>query len=171
MITKLLLKIGAFPQWLRRVKQENGWLYGELWAFFAMMLGIVVNFFSFRSEAVYLVLAIGIPGLWILFQFFIGVRIAKNPILFAKATMLALPILAMVFADLLSVPAILFARDRLGPSGYAELYLLLAATLIRIPLHFIVKRTRFRGKTIVDIICLILAFALSVIMHALAITA
>jgi len=170
-ITKLLLKIVEFPKWLRRVKKENGWLYLGLWAFFAMMLGIIVNFFSFRSESVYLVLCVGIPGFWILFHPFVGARLAKNDGLFAKATMLSLPILAMIFADLLSVPAILFARDRLGPTGYAELYLLLGATVLRMPLHFIVRRTRFRGKPVVDILCLLLSFALSVIMHALAITA
>jgi len=170
MFTRLFLAVRAFPAWLARAKRDNPWLYSECLLTMILPAGVLVNFFSFRDDTIYLVFLAVVPAFWILFQPFLAHHLAAGGVPFGARAMSALPILAMTIADLVGMPAIVYARDRFGAASYDEFYLLAAATVVRIGLILVVRIRRYRGKPLVDALAGICSLVFSIGLYALSIT-
>jgi hypothetical protein len=171
MFTNLLLKIKRFPAWLARAKRENPVVYAECLLTMFLPLTVILNFFSFQNDGVYLVLLVAIPGLWVLVLPFLtpGVKNGGGPI--GIRAVPVLPILAMTLVDAIGMPMIVFLRRSFGEESYLEFYLLVAATVFRVGLMLITGIRRYRGKVVVDAIAGIISLAFALAIYSLAITA
>ncbi len=170
MFTKLFLALKRLPAWIGRAKREHPWLYVEIWAFLAIPAGIVFNLFSFMSDDLAGVFMIGVPGLWILLQPFMRHRDAVRDRTFGIAAASALPLFAMAVGDVAGMLQIAVGRNAFVPAAYDVFYLLVLATVLRIPMMRLSARPPYRGKAWVDQAFLVLSYALSVILYSLSLT-
>jgi hypothetical protein len=170
MFTKLFLQLKRLPAWVGRAKREHPWLYVEFWAFLMIPAGIVFNLFSFLSDALAGVFMIGIPGLWILLQPFMRRSDLRRNRLFGASAASALPLYAMALGDVMGMLQIAVGRGAFEPAAFDVFYLLVVATVLRIPMLLLSVRPPYRGKAWVDQGLLLLSYALSVILYSLAVT-
>lgn len=171
MFTKLYLLIRDLPAWLRRARRENPWLFAEWWLGFVAPGGVVLNFFTFRSDAAYLSFLVAFPAVWAVLSSVFSLRTGRVGDPFGAKAMRSLPVGSALAADAVGMMAIVYARGAFGSDAYLEFYLLLAATLVRIGLWASLRSRAYRGKAFFDVLAWILSLALSVALYALSITA
>jgi len=170
MFTKLFLALKRLPVWIGRAKREHPWLYVEFWAFLLIPAGIVFNLFSFMSDAIAGVFMIGVPGLWILLQPFMRRSDALHDRTFGAVSAAVLPLCAMALGDVAGMLQITVGRNAFSSSSYDVFYLLVIATVLRLPMLWLASRSPYHGKPWVDQGFLLLSYGLSVILYSLALT-
>lgn len=171
MFTRLYLWIRGLPAWLSAARSKNPWLFAEWWLSLALPLLVVLNFFSLRDETAHLVFLVVLPALWTAASPIMDRRASREGVPFGATPMRVLPLWSALFADAVGMLAIVYARGAFGADAFAEFYLLIGASVLRIGLIAVAAIRPYRGKAVVDVLVRLVSLAFSVILYSLAITA
>jgi hypothetical protein len=173
MITKLILGIIHFPEWLKTMKTKNKYLFYGTWVMMMEILALVFNFFTFRNDGVYFVLMLLIPICWtlshIVYLAFIQRNQSFTSIVDAAKTF-ALPMTSSVWTDLLGSMAILFMVRGFSGSENDYLFVLVLALLVKGMMRFGITKLPKKVVIYVTMFFLMVSLLLSIAIYSFAAT-
>jgi len=173
MITKLILGIIHFPEWLKTMNSKNRYLFYGTWVIILEIIALVFNFFTFRNDVVYFVFMLMIPIVWtlghIVYLALIQRKKSYSSIVEAPKT-LALPMTSSVWTDVLGTVAILFMVGGFNGSENDYLFVLIMALLIKGMMRFGITKLSNKVVIYVTMFFLMVSLLLSIAIYSFAAT-